>query len=121
MPDLTGTLWNQLREQQQGFSEIAAWAPFRYNLGQGGEARYADALMVSGDFFNVLGVQPLLGRLISPADDYRGCGAQGAVLSYGFWQREYGGRTELLGSKLTLMAIPFRSLAWRLPISMALR
>src|ERR1700685_191979 len=84
--DLTGGLWNRLREQQQGFSRIAAWAPARRDLGQGGEARYANTIMVSGEFFNVLGVQPLVGRLISPADDYRGCGAQGAVLSFAFWQ-----------------------------------
>ena len=105
---LTGGLWNLLRDQQKAFSEIAAWAPGRYNLGQGGEARYADTLMVSGEFFNVLGLQPLLGRLISPADDYRGCGAQAAVLSYPFWQRAYGGRSEVLGSKLTLNGHPFQ-------------
>jgi predicted permease len=106
--DLTGPLWNQLRKQQQGFSEIAAWSPFRYNLGQGREAYYANALLVSGDFFNVLGVQPLLGRLISPVDDYRGCGAQGVALSYAFWQREYGGRADVIGSKLTLDGHPFQ-------------
>jgi putative ABC transport system permease protein len=106
--DLTGGLWNSLRDQQQGFSRIAAWAPTRRNLGQGGEARYANTLMVSGEFFDVLGVQPLLGRLISPADDHRGCGAQGAVLSYTFWQREFGGRPEALGSKLTLSGHPFQ-------------
>ena len=106
--DLTGELWNLLRQQQQGFSQIAAWSPFRRNLGQGGEARYADTLMVSGDFFNVLGIQSSLGRLISPADDYRGCGAQGAVLSYPFWQREYGGRTGVLADKLTLNGHPFQ-------------
>jgi predicted permease len=105
---LTGGLWNLVRDQQQAFSEIAAWAPARHNLGQGGEARYAYTLMVSGDFFNVLGVQPLLGRLISSADDYRGCGAQGAVLSYPFWQRQFGGRPEALGSKLTLNGHPFQ-------------
>jgi hypothetical protein len=105
---LTGALWNLLRDQQKAFSQIAAWAPDRFNLGQGGEARYADALMVSGDFFAVLGVQPLLGRLISSADDYRGCGAQGAVLSYPFWQREFGGSSRVLGSKLTLNGHPFQ-------------
>jgi putative ABC transport system permease protein len=106
--DLTGGIWNLLRQQQQGFAQIAAWSPVRRNLGQGGEARYADTLMVSGDFFSVLGVQPLLGRLISPADDYRGCGVQGAVLSYAFWQREYGGRPEVLNGKLTLNGHPFQ-------------
>jgi hypothetical protein len=34
-PDLTGGLWNQLRQQQQGFSDIAAWHPKRQNLGRG--------------------------------------------------------------------------------------
>jgi putative ABC transport system permease protein len=106
--DLTGGLWNRLREQQQGFSSIAAWSPARRDLGQGGEARYADTLMVSGEFFNVLGVKPDLGRLISPPDDYRGCGAQGAVLSYSFWQREFGGNPSVLGSKLTLNGRPFQ-------------
>ncbi len=105
---LTGALWNLLRDQQKAFSSIAAWAPDRFNLGQGGEARYADALMVSGDFFDVLGVQPLLGRLISPADDYRGCGAQGVVLSYGFWQSHFAGRSGVLGSDLTLNGHPFQ-------------
>ncbi len=100
--DLTGGIWNQLREQQQGFSEIAAWSPFRFNLGTGGETRQVDTLMVSGDFFNVLGVQPVLGRLINPSDDYRSCGAQGAVLSYAFWQREFGGRPDVVGRTLTL-------------------
>ena len=106
--DLTGGLWNRLREQQQGFSSIAAWSPARRDLGQGGEARYADTLMVSGEFFNVLDVKPDLGRLISPADDYRGCGAQGAVLSYSFWQREFDGSPAVLGSKLTLNGHPDR-------------
>jgi putative ABC transport system permease protein len=105
---LTGPLWNLVHDQQKAFSQIAAWAPDRFNLGQGGEARYADGLMVSGDFFDVLGVQPLLGRLISPSDDYRGCGAQGAVLSYPFWQREFGGRAQVMGSKLTLNGHPFQ-------------
>jgi len=100
--DLTANVWNLLRAQQQGFSGIAAWSPQPRNLGQGGEARNASTLMVSGDFFPMLGLQPVIGRLLSPADDFRGCGAQGAVLSYSFWQKEYGGRDAALGSKITL-------------------
>jgi predicted permease len=106
--DLTGGLWNQLRQQQQGFSDIAAWFPRRQNLGRGGEARPVDTLMISGNFFEVLGVRPSLGRLISLPDDYRGCGAQGAVVSYGFWQREFGGDRGALGRKITLDGYPFQ-------------
>jgi putative ABC transport system permease protein len=106
--DLTGGLWKAVHDQQQGFSAIAVWATNRFNLGQGGEARYANALLVSGDFFHVLEIRPAVGRLISPADDYRGCGVQGAVLSYAFWQREFGGRPDVIGSKLALSGHPFQ-------------
>jgi putative ABC transport system permease protein len=108
--DLTGGLWKGVDDQQQGFSAIAAWATNRFNLGEGGEARYANALLVSGDFFHVLGIQPVVGRLIAPVDDYRGCGAQSVVLSYAFWQREFGGRPDVLASKLTLNGHPFQAM-----------
>src|SRR5262249_43520660 len=64
--------------------------------------------MVSGNFFDVLSVQPSLGRMISPSDDYRGCSAQGAVVSYGFWQREFGGDRGILERKITLDGHPFQ-------------
>ncbi|HYK36452.1 ABC transporter permease [Alloacidobacterium sp.] len=106
--DLTFGIWNLLRAQQQGFSDIAVWSPQGHNLSQGGEARNASTLMVSGNFFPMLGVQPVIGRLLSPADDYRGCGTQGAVLSYSFWQKEYGGRDTALGAKIMLDRQPFQ-------------
>ncbi len=105
--DLTGGLWRAVHDQQQGFSAIAAWATNRFNLGEGGEARSVNGLLVSGDFFHVLGIQPVLGRLISPSDDYPGCGVQGVVLSYAFWDRQFGGRPDVLGSKLILNGHPF--------------
>ncbi|HEY1730129.1 MAG TPA: ABC transporter permease [Terriglobales bacterium] len=101
-PNMTTQQWDALRNQQQVFSNVAAWSQLRFNLGQGGEARHADALLVSGNFFRTLELEPALGRLINPSDDYRGCGTEGAVISYGFWQREYGGRANVLGSRLTL-------------------
>src|SRR5580698_9497706 len=108
--DLTGDLWKSVHDEQQGFSAIAAWADTRLNVGEGGEARYANALLVSGEFFHVLGIQPVVGRLISPADDYHGCGVQGVALSYPFWQREFGGRPDVVGSKLILNGHPFQVL-----------
>ncbi|HTU46654.1 MAG TPA: ABC transporter permease [Bryobacteraceae bacterium] len=107
-PDLTSDLWNQVRQQQQGFSEIAALYSTRLNAGHGIESRPVNTLMVSGNFFDVLGVQPSLGRMISPADDYRGCGAQDAVVSYGFWQREFGGDRGILERKISLEGHPFQ-------------
>lgn len=104
---LTNPQWEQIRDHQQAFSSIFAWSPSRLNLAVGGEARYAETIWVSGDFFKVLGVQPYVGRLLTSEDDHRGCGTGGAVISYSFWQSEYGGDPAILGKKLTLEGHPF--------------
>ena len=54
--------WEQIRDHQEAFSGVLAWSATRFNLTSGGEARYAEGLFVSGGFFRVLGVQPVLGR-----------------------------------------------------------
>ncbi|MBL8222640.1 MAG: hypothetical protein JNL62_25600, partial [Bryobacterales bacterium] len=49
---ITSTQWNLIRAQQQAFRATAAWSASRFNLSAGGEARYAEGLFVSGDFFS---------------------------------------------------------------------
>jgi predicted permease len=104
---ITNPMWEQIRDHQQGFSSIFAWAATVFNLAVGGEAHYAQGMFVSGDFFKVLEVQPLLGRILMREDDRRGCGSSGAVISHAFWQREYGGQPDILGRKITLEGHPF--------------
>src|SRR5438046_2484422 len=104
---MTYPLWEQIRDQQQGFSSIFTWGDDTFNLARGGQARYAQGLWVSGDFFNTLGVPALLGRVFANADDQRGCGSSGTVISYAFWQREFGGDPSVIGRKLTLNGHPF--------------
>ena len=74
--------------------DIFAWSATRFNLATGGEARYAEGLFVSGDFFRVLGVQPHprphLRRGRRPP---RAAALPAAVVSYAFWQREFAGST----------------------------
>jgi putative ABC transport system permease protein len=101
-PALTNPLWERLRDTQDAFSGVLAWGGNSFGLGAGGEIRSARGLFVSGDFFRVLGVRPVAGRVFSAADDRRGCGLPGAVISYAFWQREFGGEISALGRKLTL-------------------
>ena len=102
----TNPIWEQIRDHQQAFSGIAAWNSTSFNLATGGRSRIARGIYVSGDFFNMLGVLPAAGRLISSVDDTRGCGLPGAVISFPFWQREYGGNASAVGSKLTLDGHP---------------
>lgn len=102
----TNPIWEQLRDRQDVFSGFFAYGTERFNLSPGGEARYAPGDWVSGDYFNALGVRPFIGRTLMPQDDKRGCPAV-AVLSYDFWQREYGGSTAVLGKNISLEAHPF--------------
>ena len=99
---LTYAQWEQLRDQQQAFSGVFAWSAARFNLSSGGEERYAEGLFVSGDFFRTLGVQAIAGRTIGSEDDTPGCGSPGAVISYAFWQREFGGEPSAIGRTLSL-------------------
>jgi putative ABC transport system permease protein len=47
----TNAQWEQIRDHQQAFSAIFAWGDNRFNLAEGGEARFAEGLWVSGQYF----------------------------------------------------------------------
>ncbi len=89
--------YEAIARRQEAFSSMLAFGDTRFNLSPQGEVRYVDGLWVSGSFFDTLGVKPILGRLIGPDDDRPGCGAPVAVISYPLWQREYGGRPDVIG------------------------
>jgi putative ABC transport system permease protein len=57
--------------------------------------------LVSGEFFDVLGAQPVLGRALRPADDVAGA-APVVVLSHGAWVRQFGGQPDVLGKSLVI-------------------
>jgi putative ABC transport system permease protein len=105
---LTFAMWEQIRKRQEGFAEIAVWSDQRFNLATGGEVRNAKGIRVSGDFFHVLGVDPILGRLLGPADDQPGCSMSGANISYAFWQRNFAGDPSVVGKRLTLDSNSFQ-------------
>src|SRR6185503_17125265 len=66
-----------------------------------GVSAYANVAEVTGGFFDVLGVQPVLGRALSPADDKEGA-ENVIVLSNRLWQRRYGASREVIGHRVTL-------------------
>ena len=107
---LSFPMWEQIRKRQEGFSEMAAWTGQKFNLATGGEVRYANGLRVTGDFFHVLGVAPIIGRLLGPEDDQPGCPVSGANISYAFWQRNFGGDPSAIGKRLTLDGNSFQVL-----------
>lgn len=97
----TNAQWEYLRDHQDVFTGVTAVGSARFNLNAGGEARPVPGLFVSGRFLDTLGVAPILGRGFTEQDDRRG-GEPVAILSYGFWQREFGGDRNVLGRTVSL-------------------
>jgi putative ABC transport system permease protein len=102
-------VWEQIRTRPELLDGAVAWGTRRFNLAQGGETQFIDGLSASGSYFRVLGVPALLGRMFTDADDARGGGPEGAVavISYGFWQRRFGGVSDAIGRPLIIEGVPF--------------
>ena len=100
---LTNSLWEEIRKHSQTFDGIFAWASENFEASPQGQSQQINGLWVSGDFFHVLGVNPIIGRVFSAPDDRRGCGlAPGAVISFKFWQQQFGGDKSVIGHALQI-------------------
>lgn len=83
------------------FEGLAAYTGGRVLLSGEGESESVGGPRVNASFFNVLGVDPILGRTFQPGEDQQG-GPRVAVLSYGLWQRRFGGDNGVVGKGLTI-------------------
>jgi predicted permease len=98
-------MYQQLRLQQQSFTDLSAWTVGRVNIRDGeGVLRMYNAVLPTGNAFEILGVKPYLGRLLTSSDDVRGGPAMGwpAVLSYGFWYERFGGDPQIIGKQIEI-------------------
>jgi predicted permease len=103
-------IFDEIARRQHAFSQLTAW------LGDGiasvevnGTLTRADFYTVDGNFYDELGVVPLIGRLLTPADVklHGGAPASVAVLGYGFWRRVFGGSAAAIGKTIRLEGISF--------------
>jgi predicted permease len=102
-------IWDQIRQRQHEFDGAVAWDVFmrRLDLSQSGERQPAEGLFVSAEFFQELGVPMLAGRPFNPSEDVLGASAgRVAVISYGFWQRRFGGAADTIGQTLFINRVP---------------
>jgi len=100
-------LYQQWRDESRSFSGLfTATGISRYRMTAdtlaGGGPERVGVEKVSGNFFEVLGVPALLGRILTPEDDRPGNPQAVAVLSYGFWQRRFGLDPAVLGKAILL-------------------
>ena len=100
-------MFKAIREHAETFSNVGAFAgPAQLDLTGNGTASITRAEIVSGDYFQTLGVQAASGRTIEPSDERPGAEAV-AVLSYAYWQGAFGGAQSALGKSIKLNGVPF--------------
>jgi putative ABC transport system permease protein len=97
----TNPQWEYLRDHQDFLPGVTAVGYARFNLNATGEMRMVPGLYASGQFLDTLGVAPVIGRGFTADDDRRGSEPI-AILSHGFWQREFGGDPDVLGRTVAL-------------------
>jgi predicted permease len=92
----------ELQQQTRLFDGVLCRAEIQVNLTAGGDPRPVAAEIVSGSYFPVLGVGPVLGRVIEPEDDAASGAGPVVVLSYDFWQAQFGGAADIVGRKVLI-------------------
>lgn len=99
-------LCRDLQEQDRFFDGVFCRSPADVNVSTGGQYLMVNAEIVSGSYFQVLGVRPELGRLIDQSDDVRPGDHPVVVLSYDYWQANLGGAQDVVGRKVLINGHP---------------
>ena len=93
------------RENQQAFEAIGAWDPAEVSITGGGAPERIQALLVSASTLPILRVRPLIGRTFTAEDDTPG-GPLRVILTFGYWQRRFGGAETVVGQQLAIDGTP---------------
>jgi predicted permease len=96
-----------LRDNVSGFESVAAFGDLDLPIGHGETAWQARGAFATPSFFTTLEVRPALGRFFSPPEDRIPEGDLVAVISYGVWQREYGGERSVVGRPIEIRGRQF--------------
>ena len=95
-----------LRDGNHTFSSMAAYYGWGPDITGSGDPESLRGMMVSGNYFSMLGTSPAVGRLFSPADDDAGAPPV-VVLSHAFWTRRFGSDRSVIGKVVTLSGNPW--------------
>lgn len=98
--------FQSMREQESALSDLFAFGNVGLNVSADGRADVASGQAVSGNYFAGLGLQPLLGRVLSEEDDKPAASAA-AVLSFRYWNQRFGGDPAVVGKQINLNNVAF--------------
>jgi len=104
--DFPYPIFEQFRDHNQSFSGLFAWDDSNVAVTVDGQPAIVPGDFVSGTYFDVLGVDAMLGRTFTSDDDRPG-GKPVAVISYSYWQRQLAGNPAAIGITIYLGGIPF--------------
>jgi predicted permease len=90
----------EIQKLNHVFEGVGGFRVWTYEFSGKGEPVRVTANRISSALFEVLGVQPIAGRVFTPQEEQ--FGHQVVILSYGFWQRQFGGQPDILGQSLNL-------------------
>ncbi|HSC26261.1 MAG TPA: ABC transporter permease, partial [Vicinamibacterales bacterium] len=93
------------RDQNSSFAHLAAFTPATFSLTGSGEPERLRGAETTASFFDVMGVQPVMGRVFTAANEVDGQDGV-VVLSHGLWQRRFGGAADVLGRTITMSGRP---------------
>jgi predicted permease len=93
-------MYRDFRDRTEVFTGVIGRFPTAATVMINGQSERAQAEVVTGNFFEVLGVQPAAGRLFSGADEQTPGAHPVVVLSHGFWQRRFGGDPNVVGQSI---------------------
>jgi putative ABC transport system permease protein len=103
--DLNEALFAYDRERTRTFESLAAFEDGEFALTGSGEPEVVPGAVVTFNYFNVLGREPLLGRTFTSQEDTPGHNNV-AILSYALWQRRFGGNSNIVGKSINLDSNP---------------
>ncbi|MGA2539455.1 MAG: ABC transporter permease [Terracidiphilus sp.] len=104
---LSYPMFKEVRDRKDVFTDATAFAgPAQLDLSGNGPASMARGELVSGDYFETLGVRPALGRTLQPDDERTGA-APVVVLDFAYWQRAFAGAADVMGRTIRLNNIVF--------------
>ena len=95
----------EIQKLNHVFEGVGGFRVWTYEFSGKGEPVRVTANRISSALFEVLGVQPIAGRVFTPQEEQ--FGHQVVILSYGFWQRQFGGQPDILGQSLNLDRKPY--------------
>jgi putative ABC transport system permease protein len=99
-PGMSWLEYQDLHERLNAFPDLLAFRPVPLNVGEPGQSRRAYGLLVSGNYFTALGLQPAMGRFLR-ADEVAAPGREPViVISHDYWQAHLGGAANVVGQTL---------------------